>query len=184
MHAAIFIDGGYLEQTLKQEFGKPRINFASLSSEIIARLGPSVQLLRTYYYHCLPYQSNPPTGEESLRYAEKRGFFQKLECLPQYQVKFGKLARRGPDSDGKYYYEQKLVDTLLSIDVVRLAATRQITHAAILTGDSDLIPAVEVAKDSGVIVCLVHGSQYHNDLWRVADMRCRLDQALINSTRL
>jgi uncharacterized LabA/DUF88 family protein len=119
-----------------------------------------------------------------LRYAEKRRFFEKLENLPQYQVKYGNLARRGPDSEGKYHFEQKLVDTLLSIDVVRLAATKQITHAAILTGDSDLIPAIEVAKDSGVIVCLVHGSQFHKDLWKVADMRIRIDQAFIDATRL
>ncbi|MGB4681268.1 MAG: hypothetical protein WBH65_01910 [Dethiobacteria bacterium] len=27
-----------------------------------------IELLRTYYYHCLPYKSNPPTEEESERY--------------------------------------------------------------------------------------------------------------------
>jgi uncharacterized LabA/DUF88 family protein len=184
MRAAIFIDGGYFEKVLVREFGMPKIDFQALSSQMVGRIGPSVELLRTYYYHCLPYQSNPPTEEESRRYSQRRGFYQALERLPKYCVKYGRLVRRGPDKDGQYDFEQKRVDALLSVDLVKLAATSQITHAAILAGDSDLIPAVEAAKESGVSVYLFHGQEPHQDLWKAADMRAGIDQALIDACLL
>ena len=59
---AIFIDGAYLDYTLRQEFGGARILYDKLS----AQLTQGCDVLRTNYYHCLPYQSNPPTVEESL----------------------------------------------------------------------------------------------------------------------
>lgn len=57
---AIFIDGAYLDYTLRGEFGEARIAYEQLS----ARLALDIDILRTYYYNCLLYQSNPPTIEE------------------------------------------------------------------------------------------------------------------------
>lgn len=60
--AAIFIDGGYFDYVLK-EFGEPRIDFGRFSE------GPAEgrAILRTYYYHCLPYKGDPPSDDESKR---------------------------------------------------------------------------------------------------------------------
>ncbi len=65
---AIFIDGGYLDKLLRNEFDGLRINYETFSREILAQIHGDAYLLRTYYYHCLPYQSNPPTQEESERF--------------------------------------------------------------------------------------------------------------------
>jgi len=52
--------------------------------------------------------------------------------------------------------------------------------AVILSGDSDLIPAINLAKEEGVIVRLVHGpegcprARCHQDLWDAADERREL----------
>ena len=132
-------------------------------------------MLRAYYYHCLPYQSNPPTPTEQALFAKKQKFFAALDRLPRFEVRYGRLERRGPDTSGQYRYEQKLIDVLLSVDLVRLSATRQITHAALVAGDSDFCPAVNVAKMDGVSVWLFHGQNPHRELWRMADERVLID---------
>ncbi len=65
---AIFIDGGYLDKVLYHDHGSKKLNYRGLAEEITK---PD-EILRTYYYHCLPYQSNPPTEEERQRFANKQ----------------------------------------------------------------------------------------------------------------
>ena len=79
---AIFIDGAYLENVLKEEFGRPKINFGTLSEQ----LAGSSEILRSYYYHCPAYQSNPPTEEERNRYSRQRKFFDVSRGLSRYIV--------------------------------------------------------------------------------------------------
>lgn len=177
---AIFIDGAYLEYILREEFGSPRIDFRALSEE----LASGADILRSYYYHCPAYQGNPPTESEQRRYSTQRRFFEALERLPRYAVRFGRLARRGPDSQGKYTFEQKRVDILLGVDMVLLAAKHTIQEAVLLAGDSDFIPAIIAAKSEGVLVRLFHGQNPHSDLWREADERVLITQELIDSVLL
>ena len=68
---AVFIDGAYLEKLLLYDHGKPSIDFKCLVETMIE----GDELLRAYYYHCPPYQSNPPTPEERQRFAARHGFF-------------------------------------------------------------------------------------------------------------
>ncbi len=173
---AIFVDGAYLDYILKEEFGGVRVDFGALSS----RMAGSSEIVRTHYYHCLPYQGNPPTPEESERYSSKRKFFQALDRLPRYTVRQGRLAFRGVDDQGRPRYEQKRVDILLGVDMVQLAAKGTIQEAILLAGDSDLIPAVTAAKSEGVVVKLFHGQSPHADLWQEADERTRITQGPID----
>ena len=82
---AIFIDGGYIDKISWDEFGV-RPDFDKLRQEIVAavraRTADPIDLLRTFYYHCPPYQSNPPTREEADRFARSRSFYQALRRLP------------------------------------------------------------------------------------------------------
>lgn len=52
--ASVYIDGGYLDKVLFHQFPGQRIDMGQLASE----MGGQEDLLRAYYYHCLPYQSN------------------------------------------------------------------------------------------------------------------------------
>lgn len=173
---AIFIDGAYLDHVLKDEFQHVRIDFAKLS----ARMAGDAQVLRTYYYHCPPYQSTPPTEDERQRYSERRRFYAALDRLPRYMVRLGRLARRSAPGEAPRF-EQKRVDILLGVDLVLLAAKGQIQEAIILAGDSDFIPALEVARQEGVLVRLFHGASRHNELWEEADERVRITQDFIDS---
>ena len=49
---AIFIDGGYLNRVVKNNFNEIDIDYVKLCDEICSRL--NLNRLRTYYYNCLP----------------------------------------------------------------------------------------------------------------------------------
>ena len=102
---AIFIDGAYLDFMLRDEFNGARIDYSLLSRSLSCNL----DILRTYYYHCLPYQGSPPTLEESERFAKAESFFNSLRRLPRYEVRLGKIAFRGTSLEGKALFVQKRV---------------------------------------------------------------------------
>ena len=183
---AIFIDGTYLNKLLEREFGRARIDYHLLAKH----LAGDSEILRTYYYHCPPHQSSPPTEEEAARARSSEQFFTALRRLPRFEVRLGKLAYRGQDHDGRPIFIQKRVDIMLSVDLVRLAATSQITQAVLLAGDSDFLPAVEVAKNHGVLMSLCHGptrqpgsNTVHHELWSGCDERHELTMNIIDTLR-
>lgn len=175
MKIAIFIDGGYIDKVLQNEF-QVRIDYAKLP-EVVSH---GKELLRTYYYNCLPYQSNPPTEDEKARFSKAQRFHKMLTRLPKYEIRLGRLARRGDD------YEQKGIDTLLSIDLVNLAATKQISDAILIAGDYDYVPAIKVVKEHAVNVTLYHSrirGNYHDLLWEICDDRVPISQDFINKIK-
>lgn len=179
---AVFVDGGYLDYVLRDGFKGARIDYGKLA---VAMAGADHELLRCYYYHCLPYQSSPPTDDESRRFASSQRFFNALRRLDLFEVREGKLAYRGIEQGtGKPIFEQKRVDILLAVDLVLLAAKHRIDKAAILTGDSDFIPAIQSAKNEGVIVELWHGSGStapHRELWDGVDKRIGVTEAFVTA---
>jgi len=102
-----------------------------------------------------------------------RSFVHMLNKQTRFEVRLGELAFRGVDKDGQPIFEQKRVDILLGVDLVLLAAKQQITKAILVAGDSDFLPAVEVAKKEGVLIHLYHGvkNNPHRDLWEKCDER-------------
>jgi len=183
---AVFIDGGYIGRIARDEF-KVSPDYGKLSQGITEQIrdrdSEPVELLRTLFYHCMPYQSPKPTTAESERFGQARKFYDALGRLPRFQVRLGRLHYRGNDSQGHPIFQQKRVDLLLGLDFALLAGKHQIGHAAIISGDADLIPAVEVAKQEGVCVWLFHGPEhtYARELWDVADERVALTQPFMDS---
>ena len=173
---ANFIDGAYLQYLLKEEFGEPQVDMGKIAHE----LADNREILRTYFYDCLPYQSAPPTADEANRFSKKQRFFHSLERLPRFEVRKGRLEYRGNKVNGQPIFEQKRVDILLGVDLVLLAAKHQITDAAVLAGDSDFLPAIEVAKQEGDVIHLFHGSRPHHDLVPTCDERFQINQAFID----
>lgn len=108
--------------------------------------------LRTYYYDCPPYVSSPPTAEERARKANFDRFVARLASESRFQVRLGRLAK----FQGQERFQQKMVDILLAMDLVQLSVQHQIQRAVLLANDSDLVPAIEVAKNAGVVVELYH----------------------------
>lgn len=177
---AIFIDGAYLSFLLRDEYGLVKIDYKALAD----KMADGIDILRTYYYNCPPFQSATPTQEERERFSRTQSFFTALDRLPRYEVRLGRLARRGVDENGQPHFEQKRVDIMLGVDLALLCGKGQITHAAILAGDSDFIPAVIAAKNEGVLVSLYHGSSFHKDLWDCVDERFPITKAFVDAVTL
>ncbi|HYJ81213.1 MAG TPA: NYN domain-containing protein [Longimicrobiaceae bacterium] len=175
---AIFVDGGYFDR-VSRDCGSPRIDFGKLATE----LAKPDEVLRTYYYHCLPYMSPVPTPEEEERYAGKARFFSALNRLNRFEVREGKLEFRGTDRESnRPIFEQKRVDIYLGVDLVMLATKQRVHRAILVTGDSDFLPAIRAAKNEGVVIHLYHGSgpqQPHRDLWEEADDRTLITPELL-----
>lgn len=176
---AIFIDAAYLNFTLKDEFGAPKIDYKLL----VEKMAGGREILRSHFYDCPPYQSPRPTTEESERFSRHQKFVYALDQIPRFQVRLGRLEYRGKTTDGNPIFAQKRVDILLGVDLVLLAAKHQITDAALLVGDSDFLPAVEAAKPEGVVVHLYHGGSPHKELVSHCDERTRITQEFIDAIR-
>jgi uncharacterized LabA/DUF88 family protein len=174
MKVAIFIDGGYVEKVMKNEFYPDRIDYSKLP----VALSRGKEILRTYYYNCLPYQGNPPTEEEKDRFSKRQRFHKMLMRLPKYEVREGRLVKRGSE------FGQKGIDTLLSVDLVNLSASNKISDAVLLAGDYDYIPAITVAKDHGVNITLYYSkASVHNSLWELCDERFVFSREFVESIK-
>jgi len=178
---AIFIDGAYVEKILKNEFDEIRIDFEKLSQE----MAKGVPVLRTYYYNCMPFQDDPPTAYQREMYAKRDSFIARLQKLNRYEVKLGKLVKRGCENCHYIRFEQKRLDVLMAVDLVRLSAARQIDQAILVTGDSDFVPAVTVAKMDGVLVQLYYSNKAKSDeLYDACDERFEITRELIEKVKL
>ncbi len=164
----IFIDGGFLEKVFAK-LGEPKIDYLRLYSWISRQV--MIPRLRTYYYHCLPYQNHPPTQEEKERFSKKQRFFNKISSLPRSEVRLGSLAYRGRSEEKQPIFEQKKVDVLMALDIARSAFEQRISHIALISSDSDFVPAIQMAKDKGIIVYLLYSNEIkpHHDLVDACD---------------
>jgi len=180
----IFIDGEYLRKIYKNSGLAPDIPV--LIRKILKKLGiEERELLRVYYYSSPPYCSSTPTPKEKERYKKWQRFINFLERQNSLEIKLGRVEKRY--WDGNIGYEQKMVDVLLSIDLVQLSAKSLIDTAILVAGDSDFVPAVQQAKNNGVKIYLFCSSkrhEYHQHLWKIADQRVFIDETFMKETCL
>lgn len=171
----MFLDGGYLDHVMNQE-GRPRIDYAAFSDAVCQ----GRERLRTYYYHCAPYQGPNPTDDERRRFGGYRKFTSVLQMLPRFTVREGRLQRIGS------MFKQKGVDIQLAVDLVRLSLSGKIDHAVMVTGDSDFVPAIEAAQDAGISVVLFHHPRLsnHHTLQQAVDDRFHITADLLKQCLL
>jgi uncharacterized LabA/DUF88 family protein len=176
--AVVLIDGGYLAKVLEEVFQRPQFDFKNFSDKLCQDAG--CNRVRTYYYHCRPYQSNPPTEEEKNRYAQWMKFEEYLKRIPRLDFRVGRLQRISRA------FKQKGVDVWFSVDLVKLACKGVIDKAILITGDSDFVPAVNVAKEEGIVTVLYYSKQpplyVHNELLECCDETYEITQEIIDAS--
>jgi len=179
LQVASFIDGGYLDAVVKDEFGNVPIDYAKLAHY----MADGKNVLRTSYYHCPPYNDHSAQSDKLTQKFDD--FVAGLSELSNFSVCLGRLERRGFNAKNRPIYMQKRVDVLFALDLAKLSMKGKITHAVILTGDSDMIPAVQIAKDEGVHVTLIYGSTNppHEELYKLCDVRVKLTNEIIAMIR-
>lgn len=154
--AAIFIDAGHMAEIPQGR----QVDLSKFPRYLVDHVSADTDILRCYYYCCPPYCSPRPTPDESKRLSNHHRFLNATRHFQCFEVRQGQLARYR-NEQGEFEYDQKMVDVLLSIDLVRLSSKAQISHAVIVTGDSDFAPAIQVAKNEGVSTWLFYGYKCH-----------------------
>ncbi len=167
MKVAVFIDGGHL-RVLARQAGKP-YNPDCIENVARACVAGDEVLLRNLYYDCAPYRGSPPLPV-SRQPAEFRGsdaWLNELAAKPQFAVRRGTLKFRGfvlkrpgasqplSDDDFKPRFEQKGVDMRLGLDIAAHAAGKTVDRIILITGDTDCLPAMKLARVSGLQVVLI-----------------------------
>lgn len=184
MRILVQIDGAYLERMLSEEHNSPAIDYSKLVNKlvntVITTSESDLYLLRTYYYHALPWIGKTPTDQELEMFKKKQGFFTRLEHLPRFDVYLGRTQRILND-DGSFTFQQKGVDVMLAAHMVEMAARGFISHLILLAPDGDYVPAVRIVKSMGVVVHLAHGMrpQAAPDLVKAVDERMELNSEFL-----
>jgi uncharacterized LabA/DUF88 family protein len=197
---AIFIDGGYWHKIIRNHFHGAQIDYAKLA-QIIAG---DQEILRTYFYDCLPFQENPPTEEQKTFHSKRQRFLTALKYIPRFEIRLGKLVRRevhfladeavsggwrlatedeieGGVSHFVTKYEQKGIDLLLGTDLVKLAAKGSISTAVLIAGDHDFVTPVRSAKDEGILVRLYYyPATVSDELFTLCDDKIKIGQEFID----
>lgn len=168
MKTAIFIDGGYLRVLVRQA----DLQYAPDYIEKIAHacLLEEEFLLRILYYDCAPYKGSPklPVSGKPSSFTGSDEWIEELSAKPQFAVRFGVLKFRGfipkkiplststlSDEDFKPRFEQKGVDMRLGLDIATYAANRSVERIILITGDTDCLPAMKLARTAGLQVVLI-----------------------------
>jgi uncharacterized LabA/DUF88 family protein len=173
---AAFIDAGYLRaegaRALGVSTGQIRPNAAGCVTWLEAQaLRESCSLLRAYWYD----GAFEPGHQQ---YQSQRTAFNAIASCPGIQLRLGHIREDTPTwhhavkravaacgislAQFEQHFsfrpqrEQKGVDTLIVLDLVRLAQHRAYDCALLLAGDRDLAEAVRVAQDEGRRVIVAH----------------------------
>ncbi|MBU2496756.1 MAG: NYN domain-containing protein [Nanoarchaeota archaeon] len=168
-----FIDGGYLSFISKYfGKGKPLKNKIEKFAKNIAK-AKNLEIEEIYFYTAPPYQSPTPTEDESRRKAKYDKFILKLKGIkPKINIREGRVQR------GENGFQQKGVDTLLTMDLFKISQKQEIKNLIILTSDTDFVPIIqEIRKNFCMKVILAYFTDrkrksafsLSNHLWNVCD---------------
>lgn len=156
------------------------------------------ELLRVYWY-------DGKFDERSRHYRDQRRLFDGIASVPGIQLRLGHvqvvkpkwehalkqaLAACGVDmAQFTRHFEfrteatQKGVDTLMALDLVRLAQRRAYHTAVLITGDRDLAEAVRVAQDEGRRVVIAAPPKAHvaTELRQLVDQYVEIVEASLQA---
>jgi uncharacterized LabA/DUF88 family protein len=168
---AVMIDGGFA-RTNAQRTGR------TYNPAFIERLGRACGLVgaedirRILYYDCALYSGSvrrPISGTPQV-FTSNDGWLHDLSHRELFAVRRGVLKFRGwipktvplipgaggpTDNDFKPDFEQKGVDMRIGLDMANYSANRSVDLIALMTNDTDCIPAMKYARRAGLQVALV-----------------------------
>lgn len=143
-----FVDAGVLRALRRKHF-RPRGQvianwFRGLADAECA----GEKFLRSYWYDGIRSSSDR-------LYPGQRRFFDAIGRVPGIQLRLGHLVEH---ADGNL--RQKGVDTLLTLDLVRLAGRSVCSTAVLIVTDRDFVEAIRTAQDLGVRVLIATPDKY------------------------
>ena len=168
---AVLIDGGHLRVCVK------KANKAFVP-DYIERIGHACALAdevihRILYYDCPPYQGEAvqPVSGVKKPFTGSDKWLHDLSYKDLFAVRVGVLKFRGfvlkkskipftptaplTDADFEAKFEQKGVDMRIGLDMASISATHSVDLIALVSNDTDCIPAMKHARRAGLQVALV-----------------------------
>src|SRR3989338_3291089 len=135
----LFIDSGYLS-FISKHFGKGKplkYKIEKFAKNICKEKNLDCDTI--YFYIAPPYQSPKPTEEENKRRANYDKFILKLkQVIPTIIIREGRCQK-----GNKGEYQQKGVDTLLTMDLLKVAQKQDTKTIIIITSDTDFVPIIK-----------------------------------------
>lgn len=164
---SVLIDGGHL-RALTKKAGLD-YNPNHIEKVALACVEPDEALLRVLYYDCAPYTGKvklPVSGAEH-EFSGSDRWLRELAAKDFFAVRRGVLKFRGfkpktipfanqplTDADFKPDFEQKGVDMRIGLDIASHAAIRSADRIILISGDTDCIPAMKLARINGLQIVL------------------------------
>jgi uncharacterized LabA/DUF88 family protein len=161
----VFIDGAYLERVHREAM---QAFFGEDGDLDIFPIGQQAQANRVYFYDSIDYTQSANENEADWRARVQRleDSLDRIRLLPGFFVRTGTV----PGRDKGKRREQKEVDVMLAVDMVKHALKANIKKAVLIGGDLDLRPAVEALVEEGVAVEVwYHASSFAQGLPGAAD---------------
>ena len=165
---AILIDGGHV-RVLAKRAGKTFNEHFVEKLALKCRLG-NEEIQRVLYYDCAPYSGTVtlPVSGGKHSFSGSDRWLHDLAHKDLFAVRRGVLKFRGwapknipiaakplTDADFDPQFEQKGVDMRIGLDMANYSANRSVELIALVTNDTDCIPAMKYARRAGLQVALV-----------------------------
>jgi uncharacterized LabA/DUF88 family protein len=182
---ALLIDGGWFSKGLGKILNLPNRwpNATQVVNNARAILEKDEELFRIFYYDCEPFGrevKNPVDGSKvnyqlMPAYSARKQFFFDLGQTGFVALRRGDLKARGWEFSDVYRkalmaggphvapsakdvypnFEQKGVDMRIGIDVATLSLKKVVERIVLFSGDTDMIPALKLARREGLQVFVV-----------------------------
>ena len=187
---AVMLDGGHVRVYTK----KAGYAYVPDYIEKIAHACATAdeELYRALYYDCAPFVGTAtlPISGQKHQFQNSDAWLHELARKDLFAVRRGVLKFRGfvlkkipfttggplKDSDFAPSFEQKGVDMRIGLDMAIFSANRAVELIALITNDTDCIPAMKHARRSGIQICLVElpGCKPSPELLAHTDFRRRI----------
>ena len=152
----VFMDEGFLDKLSKHIGNTNRIKFdkAKFAENIAKKQNFSLKHL--FYYTAPPFQSAKPTENEMKR---KKGYDSFIGALNKNKIITVREGRcqRIINGDGKMEYNQKGVDTLMTIDLSHIKDDfAKINKIILISSDTDFCPIIRDIKERWSIEVILY----------------------------
>ena len=153
MRVALFFDGANFYRGLEATASSVELDYQQLAAWLVERVGgPHARLVAARYYTGLADQ---PGLDRFLSGLELRtGFFVARQPVGTREVS---CPHCGQDFQQR---TEKRVDTRIVADMIVLAQAGAYEQAVLLSGDDDLVPALDVVQDTGRPVHVATWGEY------------------------
>lgn len=173
MKTAIMIDGGYVRACAK----KSNKNYDNALIEAFASNCKTQDeyLLRVYYYDSPQYRGTVqlPVSGNNTQFQSNDRWLTDLSKIERFAVRRGTLGFRGwkpktvplqggaplTDADFAPIFEQKGVDMRIGLDIATFSEKRSVERIILVSGDTDMIPAMKQARKAGLEVGIIQIEQ-------------------------